>query len=74
MFTTLPNGDDLETGSMPCANRANAVTEYEEVWRKLSPRPGPKLAWILQSVEGKTFLGRIGGGYMALSQEAGREE
>jgi hypothetical protein len=72
-FTPLPNGDDLETGSMPCAEKGNAVMEYEEVWRKLAPRPGgPKRGWILQSVEGKTFLGRIGGGYIALSEEAGR--
>jgi hypothetical protein len=72
-FTPLANGDDLETGSMPCAGKGNAITEYEEVWRKLTPRPGgSRQAWILQSLEGKTFLGRIGGGYMALSEEAGR--
>jgi len=71
-FTPLPNGDDLETGSMPCAERGNAVTEYEEVWRKLCPSPGPEHGWILQSVAGKTFLGRIGGGYLALSEEEGR--
>lgn len=72
-FTPLANGDDLETGSMPCAERGNAVTEYEEVWRKLCPRPGPEHGWILQSVAGKTFLGRIGGGYLALSKEEGRK-
>ena len=70
-FTPLPNGDDLETGSIPCAEKDNAVTDYEEVWRKLGPRPGPKHGWILQSAKGKTFLGRIGGGYMALGEEEG---
>ncbi|KFY70834.1 hypothetical protein V498_10185, partial [Pseudogymnoascus sp. VKM F-4517 (FW-2822)] len=51
VFTPLPNGDDLETGSMPCAHKGDAVTEYEEVWRKLDPVAGPKRAWIVQSVE-----------------------
>jgi hypothetical protein len=69
-FTKLPDGDDLEVGSMPYPERNNEVTEYEEVWRKLSPRsgPGPQRAWILESVDGKTFLGRIGGTYMALGE------
>jgi len=68
-FTKLPNGDDLETGEMPCAEKGDVVTKYEEVWRQLKPLPGPKHAWIIQSVDGKTFLGRIGGGFMALSQK-----
>lgn len=71
-FETLPNGDDLETGSMPCPDRGGAVTKYEEVWRKLNPREGVKHAWILQSMDDKTFLGRIGGGYMALRAREGR--
>jgi hypothetical protein len=58
---------------MPCPEKSNAITDYEEVWRKLVPRPGPKHAWILQSVEGKTFLGRISGTYMALSEEKGHK-
>jgi hypothetical protein len=70
-FTTLPNGDDLETGSMPHPDTGK-VTEYEEVWRNLKPREGVAWAWILQSVDGKTFLGRIGGGYMALRQGEGK--
>lgn len=65
-FTTLPNGDDLETGRMPCPHKNNAITEFEEVWRRLPPIIGAKHAWILQSVDGKTFLGKNGGGYMAL--------
>jgi hypothetical protein len=71
-FKTLPNGDDLETGSMPCPEKGGAVTEYEEVWRNLKPRAGVRWAWILQSADGKTFLGRIGGGYMALHEGEGK--
>jgi hypothetical protein len=73
-FTDMPNGDSLEVGSMPCPERGGAVTDYEEVWRVMDPVPGPKRAWILESVDGnerKTFLGRIGGGYMALSDRKG---
>jgi hypothetical protein len=70
-FITLPNGDSLETGSMPCPEKGGAVTEYEEVWRKLEPREGVKHAWILQSVDGKTFLGRIGGEHIALREGKG---
>lgn len=58
---------------MPCPEKGGAVTEYEEVWRRLSPREGVKHAWILQSVDEKTFLGRIGGGYMALREGEGRK-
>ena len=72
IFTTLPNGDDLETGSMPCPEKGGAVTDYEEVWRKLLPSIGAKSAWILQSVDGKTFLGKVGAGYMALHEGEGK--
>jgi hypothetical protein len=57
---------------MPCSEKGGAVTEYEEVWRKLSPRPGVKHGWILQSVDGKIFLGRVGGGFMALREGEGK--
>ena len=72
-FTTLPNGDELETGKMPCPERGMEITEYEEVWREIPPLSGSKRAWILESVgEGrKVFLGRIGGGYMALGDGKG---
>ena len=56
---------------MPCPEKGGVVTEYEEVWRRLEPREGGKYAWILQSVDGKTFLGRIGGEYMALWEGKG---
>ena len=48
------------------------MTEYEEVWKNLKPAEGLKHAWILQSVDGQTFLGRVGGGYMALRQGEGK--
>lgn len=54
-FTTLPNGDDLETGSMSRPDLPGSpVTEYEEVWRELSFREGPEgpgkgVSWVLES-------------------------
>lgn len=70
-FTKLPNGDDFETGRMPCPERGMEVTEYEEVWRQISPVAGSKRAWILESIgEGrKVFHGRIGGGFMAIADK-----
>jgi hypothetical protein len=72
-FTKLPNGDDFETGKMPCPERGMEVTEYEEVWRQIPHVAGPNRAWILESKgEGrKIFLGRIGGGYMAVGDKKG---
>jgi Protein HRI1 len=72
-FTKLSNGDDFETGKMPCPEREMQVTEYEEVWRQIPPVPGPMRAWILESAgEGrKVFLGRIGGGYIAIGDKKG---
>ncbi|KAF7712172.1 Uncharacterized protein PECH_007089 [Penicillium ucsense] len=57
-FVTLPNGDDLETGSMPRPDLPGAPeTEYEEVWRELPFRPGPEgadkgISWVLESDDG----------------------
>ncbi|KAJ5934199.1 hypothetical protein N7466_003746 [Penicillium verhagenii] len=54
-FVTLPNGDDLETGSMPRPDLPGAPeTEYEEIWRELPFREGPEglkggLSWVLES-------------------------
>ncbi|KAE8154563.1 hypothetical protein BDV25DRAFT_135733 [Aspergillus avenaceus] len=54
-FTTLANGDDLETGSMPRPDVPGApMTEYEEVWRELTFREGPEgpgkgVSWVLES-------------------------
>ncbi|KAJ5932273.1 hypothetical protein N7516_006762 [Penicillium verrucosum] len=84
-FIPLPNGDDLETGSMARPDVPGApMTDYEEVWRYLPFREGPKglgrgLSWILESDEGvleegqhqvtKMFLARIGGSYLVLHQK-----
>ncbi|UPK90094.1 hypothetical protein LCI18_001029 [Fusarium solani-melongenae] len=69
-FQPLPNGDDLETGSMPCAEKGNQVTPYEEVWRELQPRHGMNRGWILQAKLGgdDVFLGQYGGIYLAMRQ------
>ncbi|KAJ4171178.1 hypothetical protein NW754_007324 [Fusarium falciforme] len=69
-FQPLPNGDDLETGSMPCAEKGNQVTPYEEVWRELQPNHGMNRGWILQGKLGDddVFLGQYGGIYLAMRQ------
>ncbi len=75
---------------MPCAERGGAVTDYEEVWRVVSPLQGGHHAWILESIdsaasneengngkgkgERKVFLGRIGGGFLALVEGAGETQ
>jgi hypothetical protein len=55
---------------MPNPDKRGQVTEYEEIWRDVKPRPGGKKAWIMESVdEGtKCFLGKIGGGFLAVSE------
>ncbi|KAL3423144.1 hypothetical protein PVAG01_04891 [Phlyctema vagabunda] len=68
VFNRLEDGNDIETGSMPCPHKNDAVTDYEEVWKILPPRSGSDRAWILQSADGKTFLGRVGGSFMAMVQ------
>ncbi|RMJ23376.1 hypothetical protein PHISP_05762 [Aspergillus sp. HF37] len=83
-FIALPNGDDLETGTMPRPDMPGApMTGYEEVWRYLPPHEGPEgpgngFSWILESDDGdlgegqfhiqKVFLARICGTYLALHQ------
>jgi hypothetical protein len=58
-FVTLPNGDDLETGSMPRPDLPGVPeTEYEEVWRELPFREGPEgpgkgISWVLESDDGE---------------------
>ncbi|PKX90208.1 uncharacterized protein P174DRAFT_445145 [Aspergillus novofumigatus IBT 16806] len=79
-FTPLPNGDDLEIGSMPRWDLpGKPVREYEEVWRELPFREGPEgpgrgVSWRGRSGrDGSTvtrmFIGRIWGTYVALRQE-----
>ena len=69
-FEKLPNGDDLETGTMACPEKDNALTQYEEVWREL-PVPEDAPAWILESGGGddKIFIGRTAGFFMSFRQK-----
>ncbi|KAJ5341516.1 hypothetical protein N7541_010640 [Penicillium brevicompactum] len=56
-FVSLPNGDDIETGTMPRPDiPGTPETEYEEVWRELPFREGPEgsqkgLSWVLESAD-----------------------
>lgn len=74
IFTTLPNGDDLETGEMPSPDHGGALTKYEEVWRAGPLASAKAGGTILQSTcdGGKTFLGRVGGYYLALREREGK--
>ncbi|KAJ5213629.1 hypothetical protein N7449_000798 [Penicillium cf. viridicatum] len=85
LFIPLPNGDDLETGTMTRPDvPGEPTTDYEEVWRYLPFREGPEgpghgLSWILESDEGvlgdghhqvtKVSLAQIGGSYLVLHQK-----
>lgn len=60
----MPNGDDLEYGEFD-------QKPYEEVWRDVTDEisiDGGDRAWIVQSVDGNTFLGKVGGIYMGMSR------
>lgn len=47
------------------------VAPYEEIWREYPEPPSDDCSWILQSEDKFTFLGRIGGYYLALQQDGG---
>lgn len=55
---------------MPCIEKGNQVTPYEEVWRELQPNHGMNRGWILQGkADGDdVFLGQYGGIYLAMRQ------
>lgn len=55
---------------MPCVEKGNQVTPYEEVWRELQPNHGMNRGWILQGkADGDdVFLGQYGGIYLAMRQ------
>lgn len=59
LFTALPNGDVLETGSMANPDAGGAVQLYEEVWRRYEIDEDVRSVF-LQSVEGNFWVGRIG--------------
>lgn len=76
-FTQLPNGDSLETGSMPNPDRGGQVCEYEEIWRDLPIAPGSR-AWIAKSTDSSEqgtgcWFGRVGVHFIALNKMAGKE-
>ncbi|ORY92580.1 hypothetical protein BCR35DRAFT_348952 [Leucosporidium creatinivorum] len=64
-FTTLPNGDVLETGSMSNPDADGAVQPYEEVWRRFPVEEDVRVL-ILASEDGKAFIGRVGRWEVAL--------
>lgn len=70
-FTELPNGDDLESGMFV---KDGTPTSYEEVWRDITGEyaMGTEAAWILQSVDGLSFLGRVGGIFIGMRQDQDR--
>ncbi|KAJ6005328.1 hypothetical protein N7451_003272 [Penicillium sp. IBT 35674x] len=75
-FVSLPNGDDLETGSMPRPDLPGAPErEYEEVWRELPFREGPEgakkgISWVLESDDGD--LGEQEGEFTVVKTFLGR--
>ncbi len=64
---TSKSTDSIETGSM-LDPETNVITPYEELWRTLSASFTERFrfAWIIRSVDGRTFLGRVGGDFLAL--------
>ncbi|KAK6087032.1 neutral amino acid transporter [Seiridium cupressi] len=66
-FEKLPNGDDLEIGTTPCPHKGGVPTDYEEVWRDITAKKSAdELSWILQSSDGTTFIGKVGGIFLAI--------
>lgn len=56
VFTTLENGEELETGTtIRPGDPAGYPRQYEEVWRKRKPTnvPGSNIAWILEGAGSK---------------------
>jgi hypothetical protein len=72
-FEDLPNGDSLETGWF---KKDGHMTAYEEIWRDVtedgdfgdSNTSASSCAWILQSTDGRAFLGKIGHTFMGMRQ------
>lgn len=66
-FKSLPNGDDLEYGTF---SKDGVPTSYEEVWRDVTEETsGERSAWILQSNDGSTFLGKVGSVFLGMHQD-----
>lgn len=69
-FSKLPNGDDLEIGSMPAPHLGGKIVPYEEIWHEFPAPPPGSVSWILESSDGKTFMGKIGGDFIALAEKS----
>jgi hypothetical protein len=65
----MENGDDLETGKFDKEGNGNLV-DYEELWRDVTRKAeSDNSAWILQSVDGSMFLGRVGDIFLGMQQK-----
>jgi hypothetical protein len=53
---------------MPAPHLGGKVSPYKEVWREHTVPASGTSSWILQSSNKKTFLGKIGGYYVALGE------
>ncbi|ETI22621.1 hypothetical protein G647_06697 [Cladophialophora carrionii CBS 160.54] len=62
-----PATDTVETGSM-LNPETNVETPYEEVWRALRASHSDRFpwAWIVRSMDKRTFLAQVGGDFLAL--------
>ncbi|KAL2670244.1 hypothetical protein Neosp_014711 [[Neocosmospora] mangrovei] len=68
-FEKLPNGDDLEIGTYPLGG---VPTDYEEIWRDITQKTAPEeLSWILQSIDGSAFIGKVGSIFLAIQKTEG---
>ncbi|KAI1851700.1 hypothetical protein JX265_010934 [Neoarthrinium moseri] len=66
-FSELPNGDSLEYGTF---NKDGVPTSYEEVWRDVKATvDSENWAWIIQSVDGSTFLGKLDNIFLGMKQQ-----
>lgn len=67
-FEPMPNGDDLEAGQFFMDGTHHP---YEEIWRDVTGSPkGQSPAWIIQSVDGSVFLGKLDGLFLGMCQGA----
>ncbi|OAL20298.1 hypothetical protein AYO22_09010 [Fonsecaea multimorphosa] len=67
-FEQMENGDDLETGRFDREGNGN-LANYEEVWRDVTAKAeSDDSAWILQSIDGSMFLGKVGDVFLGMQQ------
>lgn len=53
---------------MPCPEKDDVVTPYEEIWHEFPAPPEESVSWIIRtdsSEDGTTFLGRLENAYLA---------